>query len=1123
MSKEEEYYNSYSRVQDIHDIYDGFVQKLNQISLSCHEYQSSKTNLSDITENLHKYMLLNSDLLRSELPRYDLLTEQENILIKGRTDMYIDWFKRYIGYEYFYANIIMLLHNSLLKLIPYLKEAVYSYNSNIAYHPVNHNYIKELTNSLFSITDEELVEIRTTKDLHVVKELVDTLFLKENSFLRVFICYISCRIQYSEFSMKDELSYKYLEGLKDLIKNIKASYTEGDKEINKEYLNIVEDTFDYPENDSLIGIVDKIDLENKDLVKELISLSDLLGKACKEPVVDRIDISNSYLYKLNNIVSYFKNPNPTLTKLIEIADISNSNKIKNLIDELNIVNKYTFAKLVGILEILVANTAIKLIYLDNSNDSSVKGLNLIKIIAIFNVIRDITENIRSSQKSLDRLPEELNSQIGLLKKQIKRYSDKYYNYYNSGYPEISDYEYDQLNIHLGNLEMLTYKIQNRSQDTLFKDSNDIDFVGRSVSTGVGAKVRDSKGRDVKIAHKTPMLSLGNLFNENDLENFYKRTRNFLGLKNNEDIEVLCDYKIDGLSFSALYEDGKLKSVSTRGDGMIGEDVTLNALGIQNFPNHLKNWEPINYINFREDNLVSNEPLDSKRDLVTKVEIRGEVFMGYDSFVSLNQTQERPFINPRNAAAGSLRQLDPKITAKRNLSYFAYSIGDASRFKTQEDILLQLKKWGFITNAFGLCKDEQEVLSYYRNALDNRSSLDYDVDGIVLKVNSISLQKRLGSLAKDPRWAIAYKFPEHAVVTKLEDVMFQVGRTGSITPVAILTPVIIYGTKISRASLHNFDEIERKGVCIGDLIQIKRAGDVIPYVMDVFKKGDDRVEILPPNNCPICGSPIIKDKDVVIRCGNKDGCAEQIIRNIIYFCGKSGLDIKGLGDKVIRKFFELGFIKSYKDIFTLNKYKIEIEQLDGFGKLSCQNLLSAIQDKSTIFLSTFIRSLGIRHVGSIAAELLSAYFISIERMIDFVNSHSKKEERISQIGSDVDGLGSITIVSFVSFFNDQKNIKLIKDLVSVLSVINDAKIDKDVNNKIYSGKNILFTGTLSFMTRSEAKEVAKRIGFKIASSVSSRLDYLVSGEKSGQKINKARELGVKILTEEDWSKMITEDF
>ncbi|MBL0725790.1 MAG: NAD-dependent DNA ligase LigA [Alphaproteobacteria bacterium] len=698
-------------------------------------------------------------------------------------------------------------------------------------------------------------------------------------------------------------------------------------------------------------------------------------------------------------------------------------------------------------------------------------------------------NKKKLDTTLEAVKKELEATISRSKYQIKLYSKHYYDL-NS--PKISDEKYDQELLKLSEVINKFIDLEKSTQlslPTIYNESAHT-VVNSSALTGVGYI---GKSKLCKVAHLSRMLSLSNIFDERGLLDFYTRIGKFLNLCDSNKIEMVCDYKIDGLSFSALYKKGQLKSVATRGDGRIGEDVTKNILTIQGFPSKLA---------------ISDVP-----DIV---EVRGEVFMDYNDFLLLNKSEDVNFANPRNAAAGSLRQLKASVTAARKLRYYAYSIGDPSDFSLHSQTLSILRQWGFVVNDWFVVNNPKEAQNVYDKMIKSRHKLNYDVDGIVLKINSIDYQRRLGTVAKDPRWATAYKFPAQLINTKLEGVTFQVGRTGSLTPVAVLRPVQVAGACISRASLHNFAEINRKDICINDIVTIKRAGDVIPYIVNVCEKGKERVTILPPKLCPFCDSDIVhvKSVDVVFRCSNNN-CAERVVRGIIYFCSKSGLDIKGLGEQMIRKFFKLGYLKGYADIFRLCNYKESIKQLDGFGALSYNNLFESIEKKREVTFSNFLSAIGIRYMGNVSSNLLSGHFVDIKYMMSFFNSDRTVEDKIIAVKEDICGLGNSIVKSFVYFFSDPRSFKSIEDLLSEVTVLSVKEEDTQV---IYGDKGtILFTGSLLSMTRSEAKERAKRMGFKLASSVSKRLQLLVYGKNAGSKLNAAKSIGVKVVTEDEWLK------
>ena len=532
------------------------------------------------------------------------------------------------------------------------------------------------------------------------------------------------------------------------------------------------------------------------------------------------------------------------------------------------------------------------------------------------------------------------------------------------------------------------------------------------------------------------------------------------------------------------------SAGTRGDGFIGEDVTENILNIKNIPSKLK------------------------KDFPDFIEIRGEVFLNKSDFEKLNSKLENKskFANPRNAAAGSLRQLDISISHSRPLKFIPHGIGKCSyNFDKIENYYDQLKNWNIAPNNLSKkCQSVEEIIKFYNQIDQKRSGIDYDIDGLVVKINSFKLQERLGYVGKNPRWAIAIKFSAEKANTIIQSVDFQVGRTGAITPVARLQPVNLGGVIISNASLHNFDEINKKNINVLDLVEIERAGDVIPYVTRLVKKNSKlNTKIKPPRNCPICKSNVLKEKDeAILRCSNTYGCNSQKIGRIIHFVSKKSLNIDGFGEKQVKQLFNLKYINKVEDIFNLEKFRSEIVELDGWGELSFSNLINSINNSKIISLDKFIYSLGIRFIGEVNAEILANEFKKLEVLISSSNNISLLE--------NIDGLGPKAISSIIDFFSKDINNETIKNLKNHLTII---FIENETIDNFFSNKHLVFTGTLSELSRDEAKYLAKTKGAKILSSISKKTDFLIAGEKAGSKIDKATQLGVKILNEKEFLKKI----
>lgn len=684
-----------------------------------------------------------------------------------------------------------------------------------------------------------------------------------------------------------------------------------------------------------------------------------------------------------------------------------------------------------------------------------------------------------------------------LKNEIAKHDEAYH---TKDAPIISDAKYDKLR-----KELESYK---EEYPECFKDDED----------NVGGKVLENFS---KIIHSKPMLSLSNGFNRQDIIDFIERVERFLGFdkkdkidlfnfNNKNDLDFFCEAKIDGLSFSARYENGVLIQASTRGDGKQGEDITQNLKTIKSFPQKL---------------LTDNPP---------KIfEVRGEIYMSKDSFAQLNSRHEKEnkkiFANPRNAAAGSIRQLDANITASRNLSYFAYGFGELSddfKCESQSQFHKIIEEYGFnIDRTATKCSNINDIMDFYEKVADLRYELDYDIDGMVYKVNDFSLQQRLGYVARSPRFAIAHKFAAEKSKTKIEDIIIQIGRTGALTPVAILVPVNIGGVLVSRATLHNQDEIARKDVRIGDIVCVQRAGDVIPQVVsvDVDKRVEELPEFIFPKSCPVCNSQVIKiDDDVVLRCSGGLNCSAQLKESLKHFVSKDALDIVGLGKKQIENFFEEKRVQSFADIFNLQKIEETsndpLRQKDGWGEKSVNNLFKAIDEKRNIELEKFIYAIGMRHIGISTAKVLATHFVSYKDFLNILltlkdlSDEELEENSIFQDLVTIDGLGKKMIIAVLDYFRDERSLNMIRNLGEVINII-DHKVSE--SNLEYSGKTIIFTGTLINMTRAEAKKKAEDLGFKVVGSVSAKTNYIVAGEKSGSKLKKAQELGLKILDEKGW--------
>ena len=652
-------------------------------------------------------------------------------------------------------------------------------------------------------------------------------------------------------------------------------------------------------------------------------------------------------------------------------------------------------------------------------------------------------------------------------------------YYHNDKPLVSDAEYD--------------KIKKDILDFEKKNPGIVDKDSPTKKVGFAPSEKFSK-----VKHLVPMLSLDNAFTKDDVEDFLKKIRNYLNYEKDTAIELTAEPKIDGISASLIYKNNKIIRGLSRGDGEYGEDITENLLTIKDIPQ-----------------ILHGENIDKE------FEIRGEVYIGKKDFEKIKDD----FANPRNAAGGSLRQKDSKKTALIPLKFFAHSIGDIDekKFKTHINFLNFCKKIGFkinpLTKTFG---SVDELIKGYLHIEQIRSSLDYDIDGIVYKVNDLTLQKRLGSLSSSPRWAIAHKFSSEKATTIIRKIEIQVGRTGALTPVAKLDPVNVGGVLVSNATLHNEDEIIRKDIRLNDTVIIQRAGDVIPQVVEVIKSKRDKnsKKFIFPDKC-LCGRPAVKDYnetskklDVVKRCTDTGFNCEFMAREKIkHFVSKEALDIEGFGKKIVEDFWSLNFIRLPQDIFTLEFKKIE--KLEGWGELSVSNLKTAIEKSKDISLAKFIYSLGIRHIGQENAKNLSRYFVSIKNFLKLCNPDLLMNE-INSL-DEIDGIGETQVESLIHFFKDKKNNKVVHELSKILNI--QDFIEKKIDS-FFSGKNIMFTGGFSTMSRSEAKSLAETLGAKILSSVNKKLDYLVIGlsKPTKNKVDKAKEFGVKIIEEKEWLKL-----
>jgi DNA ligase (NAD+) len=658
-------------------------------------------------------------------------------------------------------------------------------------------------------------------------------------------------------------------------------------------------------------------------------------------------------------------------------------------------------------------------------------------------------------------------------------------YHGEDAPTISDAEYDALRRRYTALE------------EAFPQLASADSANRKVGAAPSEKF-------AKVRHRVPMLSLGNIFADEEVEEFCARVRRFLGLTDGAPLDVVAEAKIDGLSCSLRYENGELVQAATRGDGYEGEDVTANVRVVEAIPKRLKGAPKV-------------------------FEARGEVYMRHADFAALNARQAaagKPvYANPRNFAAGSLRQLDPRMTAERPLAFFAYAWGEFSEpfASTQFGAIEAMHRFGLPTNPMTkLCHSATEMLAQYRSIEEKRATLGYDIDGVVYKVNDLALQQRLGFVSRSPRWAVAHKFPAEQATTIIEAIGINVGRTGALTPLAKLKPVTVGGVVVSNATLHNEDEIERKDVRVGDTVLIQRAGDVIPQVLAVVldKRPANSKPYVFPETCPICGSAALREidektgeKDVVRRCTGTLICPAQAVEGLKHFASRNAFDIEGLGEKLIELFFTEGLIRAPADIFTLKtrdgQGRPPLREWEGFGETSARNLFNAIDARRTIPLNRFLFALGIRHVGETNARRLARHFGDW----DSLRAAARVENAAEEL-SGVGGIGPVVAEAIADFFAEPRNEAALDALIKEVTI---EPMEAIAAGHPLAGQTIVFTGSLEKMTRDEAKAVAERLGAKVSGSISAKTNLVVAGPGAGSKLAKARELGVETVDEDEWIK------
>lgn len=682
------------------------------------------------------------------------------------------------------------------------------------------------------------------------------------------------------------------------------------------------------------------------------------------------------------------------------------------------------------------------------------------------------------------IPETIRARHADLSAQIRHHDILYH---QKDAPEISDAEYDALRRALEEIET-RYPGLSATDGPLFS-------VGAAPARGFR-----------KVRHAVPMLSLSNIFAEGEIGEFLTRLRKFLNLSPEDALEIVAEPKIDGLSCALRYEGRKLVLAATRGDGAEGEDITENVRTIADVPQTLPATAP---------------------DLI---EVRGEIYMRRDDFSTLNARQEAAgkavFANPRNAAAGSARQLDPAITAQRPLHFFGYALGVCPEpvAHTQSGIRKTLAAWGFAgAEPWALCKDMGDIAAYYRAVRESRAEIPYDIDGVVYKVDRLDFQERLGFVSRAPRWAVAHKFPAERAVTVLRDIVVQVGRTGALTPVAILEPVTVGGVVVARATLHNEDEIARKDVRIGDHVVLQRAGDVIPQIVEVLveKRTGEEKPFVFPETCPVCGSRAVREEGAVARrCTGGLVCAAQAVERLRHFASRLAFDIEGLGEKIVQELWDADLVRAPADIFRLKEknaaLETPLESRDGWGALSVKNLFEAIEVRRRISLPRFIYALGIAQVGEATAKRLAGAYGALSAWKAAMAEAQLRAGEAYDFLLSIEDIGPSVAADILDFFAEPHNLVALEDLESQIEV--EPYAAPKIGDSPVAGKTVVFTGTLETVTREEAKARAEALGAKVAGSVSKKTDYVVAGADAGSKLAKARALGVAVLTEAQWREM-----